>query len=506
MNSKNEIVDILVIGGGINGCGIAHDAASRGLNVMLCEMNDLASATSSASSKLIHGGLRYLEHYEFRLVKEALAEREVLLKNAPHIMWPLTFVLPHRPHLRPAWMIRAGLFLYDNLSKRQTLAGSKGIKFGPNSDLKPYIKKGFNYSDGWVDDARLTVLNALAAKELGADIRTQTKVVGLERQDKNWLVTIEDQTTHSQSTVQAKLVVNAAGPWVEKTLAKISDFKSEHKIRLVKGSHVIVPRFTNTDDAYILQNEDQRIVFVLPYEDDFNLVGTTDVDYQGDPKSVAISQDEIDYLIEVTNEHFNHQISQNDIKHTYSGVRPLLDDESSNAQQVTRDYTFKLNTDGSGSPLLTVYGGKITTYRKLSEACVDKMVPFFTPLATSKTRNTKLPGGNFYSQPLLLEELTEKYPYLPAVTAKRWVKTYGTYSHKILANCQGLADMGMDFGHGLFQVEVDYLKTHEWAKTVEDIIWRRTKLGLFLTPTQQQILENYLSDRQQRKEKIDAVG
>lgn len=506
MTQASKLVDVLVIGGGINGCGIAHDAAARGLKVLLCEMNDLASATSSASSKLIHGGLRYLEHYEFRLVKEALAEREVLLKNAPHIIWPLTFQLPHRPHLRPAWMIRAGLFLYDNLSKRQTLAGSKSISFKDQPDLKSHIKKGFSYSDAWVDDARLTVLNALAAKERGADIRIRTKCVALKRLSDRWQVTLENQVTQTTETVEAKLIVNAAGPWVEKTLAQVENFKSEHQVRLVKGSHMIVPKFTQSEDAYILQNEDERIVFVLPYERDFNLVGTTDVDYQGDPRKVAISDDEIDYLIEVTNDHFNHQISRQDIKHTYSGVRPLLDDESSNAQQVTRDYTFKLNTDQKNTPILTVYGGKITTYRKLAEACVDKIAPFFSPLASSTTKTSPLPGGQFYSQDLLLEELTQKYPFLPTAAAVRWVRTYGSYSHNILKDCQSLSDLGSHFGQSLYQVEIDYLIKEEWALTLEDIIWRRTKMGLFLSQEEQDQLEKYIASHSTKNRVVDEAS
>jgi glycine/D-amino acid oxidase-like deaminating enzyme len=341
MTAEHTIHDLMVIGGGVNGTGIAMDAAGRGLSVVLCEMNDLASATSSNSSKLIHGGLRYLEHYEFRLVKEALAERESLLRNAPHIMWPLRFRLPHRPHLRPAWMIRIGLFLYDHLAKRELLPGSNGIRFGADSPLVSDIAKGFEYSDGWVDDARLVVLCAMAARQSGADIKTRTRCVRAERQDGLWLVTLQEVDTGRQQRYRCRALVNAAGPWASKLFDEAMTLEAPKQIRLVKGSHIIVPKLHDEPEAYILQNEDNRIVFVIPYEDNFSLIGTTDVDYQGNPSEARISDEEVEYLCAVVNAHFKRKINAADVVWTYSGVRPLMDDEHGQAQKASRDYSLR---------------------------------------------------------------------------------------------------------------------------------------------------------------------
>ncbi len=464
MELADNEYDLLVIGGGVNGTGIAADAAGRGLKVLLCEQSDLACATSSNSSKLIHGGLRYLEHYEFRLVKEALAEREVLLKNAPHIMWPLTFRLPHQKHLRPAWMIRIGLFMYDNLAKRETLAGSRSIKFGENSVLEPSITKGFEYSDGWVDDSRLVVLNALAAQEKGAVITTQTKCVNAKREHGKWQVTLEQQKSKAKYSISAKGIVNAAGPWVAKLFDEALTEKSPQNIRLVKGSHIVVPRIHDEKQAYILQNKDQRIVFVIPFEDDFSLIGTTDVEHKGAPQDVKISDEEIDYLIDITNTYFKQPIKREDIVHTFSGVRPLLDDESVNAQAVTRDYKLELSSDAKQAPLLSVFGGKITTYRKLAEAAVNKLEDFYPQMSKAWTKYSSLPGGDFSSVEALKSELKAKYEWLPEITLKRFVRTYGTRAKNILGSATGLSDLGQDFGHGLFAAEVDYLLNEEWAE------------------------------------------
>jgi len=364
-----EIYDVAVIGGGINGVGIAADAAGRGLSVFLCEKDDLASHTSSASSKLIHGGLRYLEHHEFRLVREALAEREVLLAKAPHIVKPMRFVLPHRPHLRPAWMIRAGLFLYDNLGKREKLPGSRSLRFGADSALKPEITRGFEYSDCWVDDARLVVLNAMAAREKGAHIHTRTRCIDAKRVDGVWQVNLQREDG-STFTLKARALVNAAGPWVAKFIRDDLQLQSPYGIRLIQGSHLIVPRLYEGEQAHILQNEDQRIVFTIPYLDRFTILGTTDREYTGDPSKVEITDAETDYILKVVNAHFKKQVSRSDIVRTYSGVRPLCNDESDNPSAITRDYTLSLSGGQGEAPILSVFGGKLTTYRKLAESAM----------------------------------------------------------------------------------------------------------------------------------------
>lgn len=492
MNSKHDIYDIFIVGGGINGVGIAADAAGRGLSVMLCEMNDLASATSSNSSKLIHGGLRYLEYYEFRLVREALAEREVLLKKAPHIISPLRFRLPHRPHLRPAIMIRAGLFLYDHLAKRVTLPASKSIKFASNSPLKIEMKKGFEYSDGWVDDARLVVLNALAAQEKGACIKTRTRCIDAKRTEQFWTITLQDTLTGSQEVVRAKSIVNAAGPWVSSLFDDALGCKAPKQVRLVKGSHIVVPKIHNEEQAYILQNEDGRIVFVIPYEDKFSLIGTTDQEYVGDPAKVAIDQDEIDYLIAITNQHFFKQVSAGDVVSSYSGVRPLLDDESDSAQAVTRDYTFEVDAPALKAPLISIFGGKITTYRKLSEAAVDQLCEYFPDAGAAWTAETPLPGGDFPDRQSLQSVLKAQYPWLPDPMIARYVRCYGTLAHKILHDKNALSDLGKEFSPGFYEAEVCYLIEHEWAMTLEDIVWRRSKQGLIMSQQALAELELYI--------------
>ncbi|XPF94668.1 glycerol-3-phosphate dehydrogenase [Colwellia sp. RE-S-Sl-9] len=490
----SDTFDIVVIGGGINGTGIAADAAGRGLNVLLCEQNDLASATSSNSSKLIHGGLRYLEHYEFRLVKEALAEREVLIKNAPHIIKPLTFRLPHQRHLRPSWMIRAGLFLYDNLAKRVTLPSSKGIKFLEDSVLIPSIKKGFEYSDGWVDDARLVVLNAVSAKENNATILTRTQCVHAIRDNDLWVVTLKDVLTGKETQVKTKAIVNASGPWVAKLFDDALPIKSPQNIRLVKGSHIVVPRIHDEKQAYMLQNSDQRIVFVIPFEDEFSLIGTTDIEHKGDPSAVRISDEEINYLINITNEYFNKKTSREDIVTTYSGVRPLLDDESDSAQAVTRDYTLELSDKDKHTPILSIFGGKITTYRKLSEAAVNKVSRYFPNIGPAWTKFKALPGGDFDNKSTLETELGNKYPWLSNSLIIRYVRSYGSYSHLLLNDAENEAALGECFGKDLYAKEVDYLIENEWALTVEDVIWRRTKRGLYLSAEEIESISKYMEN------------
>ncbi len=491
----SEVYDLAVVGGGINGVGIAADAAGRGLSVFLCEKDDLAQHTSSASSKLIHGGLRYLEHYEFRLVREALAEREVLLAKAPHIVRPMRFVLPHRPHLRPAWMIRAGLFLYDHLGKREKLPGSRGLKFGAGSPLKADIARGFEYSDCWVDDARLVVLNAMAARENGAHIHTRTRCVSARRSKGLWHIHLE-RADGTLLSIRARALVNAAGPWVAKFIKDDLKQKSPYGIRLIQGSHIIVPRLHDGEHAYILQNEDRRIVFAIPYLERFTLIGTTDREYQGDPAKVAISAEETAYLLDVVNRHFKQQISEKDILRTYSGVRPLCDDESDDPSAVTRDYTLSLEAHPGEAPLLSVFGGKLTTYRKLAESALAQLAPFFPNAKPSWTASQPLPGGEqMSSQAELAEALCARFGWLPDSLARRWAGTYGSRTWKMLEGVQNLTDLGDHLGGGLYSREVDYLCRAEWATGLDDILWRRTKLGLFMTPGQQERLAQYLLNR-----------
>lgn len=487
-----ECYDLAVIGGGINGVGIAADAAGRGLKVFLCERDDLAQHTSSASSKLIHGGLRYLEHYEFRLVREALAEREVLLAKAPHIVKPMRFVLPHRPHLRPAWMIRAGLFLYDHLGKRKRLGASRSLRFGPGYPLKPAITRGFEYADCAVDDARLVVLNAMAAREQGAQIRTRTRCLRAERIDGLWQVELQ-HADGSLQTIRARALVNAAGPWVASFIKDDLKLDAPYGIRLIQGSHLIVPRLYEGEHAYILQNEDQRIVFCIPYLDRFTLIGTTDREYSGDPAKVAITDGETDYLLKVVNAHFNHQIGRSDILHTYSGVRPLCNDESDNPSAVTRDYTLALSAGDGQAPLLSVFGGKLTTYRKLAESAMAELKPFFTQMRGSWTASAALPGGEDMSTvQALVDALLARNGWLPVDIAKRWAVTYGSRVWRLLEGVTGPEDLGQAIGGGLFTREVDYLCSEEWAVSADDILWRRTKLGLFTSEGEQQVLRDYL--------------
>ena len=478
--------DLLVIGGGINGAGIARDAAGRGLSVLLVEKDDLAAHTSSASTKLIHGGLRYLEHYEFRLVAEALAEREVLLRVAPHIIEPLQFVLPHEPHLRPAWMIRAGLFLYDHLGGRMTLPKSFGVDLDRGAygaGLKPRFQRGFVYADARVDDARLVVLNAIDARSRGADVRVRTTLVHARRDDGLWLATLRDPGG-ATSQVAARALVNAAGPWVRAVLDELSGVPATASVRLVKGSHVVVPRVHDAPHAYILQNADNRIVFVIPYERCFSLIGTTDVPVERF-EHPAISAEETGYLLALANAYLERPLSAADIVWTYSGVRPLYDDGSHDPSSITRDYVLQLDAARTGegapcAPVLSIFGGKITTYRKLAEAALAKLRPFFASMGAPWTHAQPLPGGDLPDggRDAWQTELQRRYPALPADVLHGLARRHGTRAALVLGDARSAADLGTDFGNGLTEREVRYLQRDEWASTADDVLWRRTKCGL----------------------------
>ncbi|KWB58501.1 glycerol-3-phosphate dehydrogenase [Burkholderia ubonensis] len=478
--------DLLVVGGGINGAGIARDAAGRGLSVMLCEQDDLASHTSSASTKLIHGGLRYLEYKEFGLVRKALQERETLLRAAPHIMWPLRFVMPHMPNLRPAWLIRIGLFLYDHLAKRELLPGSRGIdmrRHAAGAPLIDSIKRGFVYSDGWVDDARLVVLNALDAKERGAEILTRTKLVSAERVGDEWEARLQ-LADGSMSVVRTRAIANAAGPWVGDVLHGALGRGAQHSVRLVKGSHIITRRLFDHDHAYIFQNPDKRIIFAIPYERDFTLIGTTDVEYTNDPAKVAIDGNETQYLCESINRYFKRKISPADVHWTYSGVRPLLEDENAaNASAVTRDYRLEMD-DGAGAPLLSVFGGKITTFRKLAEEAGDLLCRALGRDAAPWTAGAPLPGGDIANAKFdaFAAQFAARHPWLPAELARRYARAYGTRAERVVGNAKSLADLGAAIAPGIHEAELRYLRDVEWATRAQDVLWRRSKLGLHVAP------------------------
>ena len=494
---EGPIYDVFVIGGGINGCGIARDAVGRGFSVILAEMNDLASGTSSGSTKLIHGGLRYLEHYEFRLVREALMEREVLWKMAPHIIWPMRFVLPFfSGGPRPAWMLRLGLFLYDHIGGRKLLPAAKTLdmKRDPaGKPLKPLFSKAFEYSDGWVNDARLVVLNARDAADRGAVIRTRTKVVGARRAGDHWLMTMEAADGHCE-IVKARLVVNAAGPWVDHVLSAAVGQNDVHNVRLVQGSHIVVGRKFDDPRAYFFQNNDGRIIFAIPYEEDFTLIGTTDQDFHGDPHDVHISDGEIDYLCAAASEYFAKPVTRGDIVWTYSAVRPLFDDGASKAQEATRDYVLKAEAPAGQGAIVNAFGGKITTYRRLAESMLEKIEEVLGKRGKSWTATAPLPGGDFPATGFdaQVAKLKAEYPFLDARLARRLTRLYGTRARSMLGLARSLGDLGRDFGGDLYEVEVRYLVEHEWASTAEDILWRRTKRGLKLSPEQAAALQAYL--------------
>lgn len=471
--------DLAVIGGGINGTGIARDAQGRGASVVLFEQDDLAGATSSSSTKLIHGGLRYLEHYKFRLVREALMEREVLWGLAPHIVRPMRFVLPHHRGLRPSWLLRLGLVLYDNIGGRKRLPGTRVVDLTRDpagAPLKAGFLRGFEYSDCWVEDARLVVLNARDAADRGASIRTRTRVTGLERLADRWRVAFEDRRTGERGEVEARAVVNAAGPWVGEVITGVARANAPAAVRLVQGSHIVVKRLFDHDRSYIFQNADGRIIFAIPYERDFTLIGTTDRDYTGDPRHVRASEEEVDYLCAAASEYFSRPVTREDVVWTYSGVRPLYDDGASKAQEATRDYVLSLDAPEGAAPMLSVFGGKITTYRRLAEAALDRLKGRL-PAADrpSWTGSGALPGGDFPVDGVerLADELVGAHPGVERDHALRLVRTYGTRAGRILEG-----DLGRRFGADLHEAEVRYLMDQEWAITADDVLWRRTKLGL----------------------------
>ena len=487
-------IDLLVIGGGINGTGIARDAAGRGLSVVLCEKDDLAQGTSSRSGKLIHGGLRYLEYYEFRLVREALIEREVLLNAAPHIVWPMRFVLPHSPEQRPAWLVRLGLFLYDHLGGRKKLPGCRTLNLSRDPEgkaIKSEFRKAFEYSDCWVDDARLVVLNALDAQERGATILTHTSATSARRRDGAWDVELRSKsgTVHK---LRAKAIANAAGPWVENIITGVTGANTSRKVRLVKGSHIIVEKFWEGPQAYLFQNNDMRVIFVNPYEGNKALIGTTDIPYQAAAEKVAITADEIDYLLAAVNRYSKKQLTPLDVLHSYSGVRPLYDDDAVNPSAVTRDYVFEL--DGE-PPLLSVFGGKITTYRKLAEHALQKLLPHLPHMQGDWTAKTHLPGGDIEDGNFekFLAAFHASHSFLPKELALHYARLYGTRAEHLLKDVSDMNALGQHFGGLLYEAEINYLKSNEWAVSAEDVLNRRTKHYVHLTAAERATVIEYFT-------------
>ena len=518
MSQDTELFDVLVIGGGINGCGIARDAAGRGLRVALAEMNDLASATSSASTKLFHGGLRYLEYFEIRLVREALIEREVLLGAMPHISWPMRFVLPYQKDMRfdsetpaskllstvmpwmkgrrPAWMIRMGLFLYDHLGGRRILPGTRTVNLSRDPAGRPLNKKfqkAYEYSDCWVQDSRLVVLNARDAEARGARIMTRTKVAAAEAVGGAWRVTLEDRESGSTFQLNARVLVNAGGPWVEQVLGSTPSAGAGAHIRLVRGSHIVTRKLFDHDKAYFFQGEDGRIIFAIPYEGDFTLIGTTDAAHDDPDEAPLCTEEEKRYLLGLASQYFETTVTDEDVVWSYSGVRPLYDDGASSATAATRDYVLKID-DSGGAPILSVFGGKITTYRKLAEAALAKLAPLVAANPEGWTAGVALPGGDFpvTGKETLTGALRSDYPFLDDAWARRLVTAYGTEAYGVLGNAQAASDLGENFGATLFEREVRWLILNEYARTAEDLLWRRSKLGLHLTPEQVHSLAGWI--------------
>ncbi|MYM56870.1 glycerol-3-phosphate dehydrogenase [Thalassovita mangrovi] len=519
-NSGDHAVDLFVIGGGINGCGIARDAAGRGLSVTLAEMGDLAQATSSSSTKLFHGGLRYLEYFEFRLVREALTEREVLLRAMPHISWPMRFVLPYHRDMRfeadtptsrllgvfmpwmkgrrPAWLIRLGLFLYDHLGGRKILPGTRTVDLTRDpagSVLKDKFHKAYEYSDCWVEDSRLVVLNARDAEAHGARIMTRSRVVSAVVEDGLWTVQVEDADSGETRAIRAKMLVNAAGPWVGKVIRDTVHLDNGAGVRLVRGSHIVTRRLFDHDKCYFFQGTDGRIIFAIPYETDFTLIGTTDADHDDPDRSPVCTEAEQDYLISFASEYFKTPLSRDDVVWTYSGVRPLYDDGASSATAATRDYVLKLD-ESTGAPVLNVFGGKITTYRRLAESALEKIGPFFPGTGGRWTGGAALPGGDFPVDGVdrLIAELRAAYPFLDAFWARRLVRAYGTEAAEVLGDAGSAADLGRDFGATLTEREVRWLMDREYAVRAEDVVWRRSKLGLRMSAEQIAALDDWMQD------------
>lgn len=483
-----EMMDLFVIGGGINGAGLARDAAGRGLKVVLCEKDDLAQGTSSRSGKLVHGGLRYLEYYEFRLVREALIEREVLLNAAPHIIWPMRFVLPHSPSDRPAWLVRLGLFLYDHLGGRKKLPGTRTLDLRRDPEGAPILdqyKRGFEYSDCWVDDARLVVLNVLDAAEKGAQVLTRTACTSARREDGAW--TIETRSASGEvRTFRARCIANAAGPWVSDIVRRVAGSNSSRNVRLVKGSHIIVPKFWAGQQAYLVQNHDKRVIFINPYEGDKALIGTTDIAYEGRAEDVTADEREIDYLLTAVNRYFKEKLRRRDVLHSFSGVRPLFDDGKGNPSAVTRDYVFDLDETG-GAPLLNVFGGKITTFRELAERGMHRLKHVFPAMGPDWTQSAELPGGDMANADYetFIDTQREAYPWMSRDLVQYYGRRYGTRTKDIVGAAQSLADLGRHFGGHLYEAEARYLVAKEWVQRPEDVLLRRTKHYLHLTASEQ---------------------
>lgn len=518
MNTQKECVDLFIIGGGINGCGIARDAVGRGLSVTLAEMNDLGGATSSASTKLFHGGLRYLEFFEFRLVREALIEREILLKAMPHISWPMRFVLPYHANMRfdsdtptsrllgfvlpwmkgrrPKWLIRLGLFLYDSLGGRKILppTSTVDLTIAPEGAcLQDQYKLAYEYSDCWIEDSRLVILNARDAKQRGANILVRSKVISADRQADHWVVRVQDGATGEITEVQAKMLVNAAGPWVGDIIHNTVRLNSSENVRLVRGSHIVTRKLFEHDKCYFFQGQDGRIIFAIPYETDFTLIGTTDAEHDVPDRAPVCTDEERDYLLRFANSYFKSDISADDVVWTYSGVRPLYDDGASSATAATRDYTLRLDT-AAGAPILNLFGGKITTYRKLAESALDEISKVFPSLSGPWTAGAPLPGGDFAVTEVdqLVQKLQSRYTFLDDYWARRMIRAYGTDAWSILDSAETKQDLGKDFGATLTETEVRWLVQEEFARTAEDIIWRRNKLGLRLAPENVQSLKEWL--------------
>ncbi len=492
--------DIFIVGGGVNGVGIARDAAGRGLSVALCEQADLAQATSSASTKLFHGGLRYLEYYEFRLVRQALIERERLLQAMPHIAWPLRFVLPHHKGLRPRWLIRLGLFIYDHLGGRKILPATKSLDL--TSDIAGVVLKdsythGYEYSDCWVEDARLVVLNARDAADRGAEILTRTRMISAERQGDIWKISLNDQETGATREIESKAIVNAGGPWVEDIIRNGLRMNTSDKIRLVRGSHIVTKQLFTHGKPYIFQQGDGRIVFAIPYETDFTLIGTTDAEQTEDPSKAVCTPEEADYLLKAASEYFAKPVTHDDIVWTYAGVRPLYDDGASSATDATRDYVLKIEGDKGQAPLLNIFGGKITTYRRLAEKAVEMLRPYHDDLDPAWTAGLPLPGGDFPVDGVktLTSVIQGGYPFLDPAWALRLVRAYGTDAPKMLGDATSLENLGIHFGWNLYEREVRWLMDKEWARTAEDVLYRRSKIGLRVSEEDKDRLETWMQNR-----------
>lgn len=494
-------VDLFVIGGGINGVGIARDAAGRGLSVVLCEKDDLAEGTSSRSGKLVHGGLRYLEYYEFRLVREALTEREVLMRNAPHIIWPMRFVIAHSPEHRPAWLIRLGLFLYDHLGGRKKLPGTRSIDLRRDPEgapLKDQYVRGFEYSDCWVDDARMVVMNAIDAAKRGATILTRSPCVSARRENGAWRVTVKNTATGKTQEFEAKMLVNAAGPWVTDVVNNVAGSNSPRNIRLVKGSHIILPKFWKGECGYVCQNSDKRVIFINPYQGDMALIGTTDIPWEGRAEDVKSDESEVQYLLDVVNRYFKEQLTLDDVITSYSGVRPLFDDGKGNPSAVTRDYVFDIE-DRDGAPMLNIFGGKITTFRELAERGLDRIRKYFPEMGGDWTANAPMPGGDIENADyeFFINRVKQDYPWMPRALRNHYGRLYGSRINLVVGDASSLDGLGRHFGSNLYEAEVRYLVEHEWAQTAEDILWRRTKHRLHLSEAEQAAFTEWFEARRE---------